>query len=92
MLLSCADAFFTLRLLERGFYEANPIMAAAIAEGVQFFAVWKMLLTGLGVLSLVYLSRSRFLNRMRTGLFLTAFFSFYACLVCYEFLWLIREI
>lgn len=92
MLLSCADAFFTLRLLERGFYEANPIMAAAIAEGVQFFAVWKMLLTGLGILSLVYLSRSRFLNRMRTGLFLTAFFSFYACLVCYEFLWLIREI
>ncbi len=92
MLLSCADAMLTLRLMEHGFYEANPIMAAALNQGVQAFTIWKMLLTALGVLTLVYVSRSRFLNRMRTGLFLTAFFNFYACLVCYQFVSLIGRI
>ena len=33
---------------------------------------------------LVFLAKARFLNRFRTGLFLTTFFTLYACLVCYE--------
>jgi hypothetical protein len=90
MLFSSIDAFFTLQLLDRGFYEANPVMAGIMGHGTLAFAIAKMLLTGLGVLTLVYLSRHRFLNRFRTGLILTSVFSFYACLVCYEFVWLIR--
>lgn len=90
MLFSSIDAFFTLQLLERGFYEANPVMAGIMGHGTLAFAIAKMSLTGLGVLTLVYLSRHRFLNRFRTGLILTSVFSFYACLVCYEFVWLIR--
>jgi len=91
MLLSCLDAFMTLQLLDRGMVEANPIMAAMLGQGTTTFAVSKMLMTGTSVLILVFLAKARFLNRFRTGLFLTAFFSIYACLVCYEFVFLIRD-
>jgi hypothetical protein len=92
MLFSSIDAFLTLQLLDRGFYEANPVMAGVIGHGTLAFSVAKMFLTGFGVLTLVFLSRHRFLNRFRTGLALTSVFSFYACLVCYEFVWLVREL
>ncbi len=83
------DAFLTLRLLERGAVEVNPIMASVIGHSTTMFAVTKMLLTGFGILALVYLARSRVFNRMRAGIFLTVFFSIYCCLICYEFLLLI---
>jgi hypothetical protein len=92
MLLSGLDAFFTLQLLDRGFYEANPFMGLMLGHGVFAFSVSKMLLTGLGVLMLVYMARHRFMNRFRSGLVLTTMFSFYACRVCYEFGWLIRDL
>lgn len=90
MLLSCVDAFMTLQLLERGMYEANPFMAAVLTESTATFAATKMALTGTGIMILVFLAKARFLNRLRTGLFLTLFFTFYACLVCYEFVNLMR--
>ena len=92
MLLSSMDAFFTLRLLERGAIELNPFMASTIGLSTEAFAVSKMILTGVGILVLVFLSRARFMNHLRTGLILTAIFSFYACLVCYEFVVLIRQL
>jgi hypothetical protein len=90
MLMSCLDAFMTLQLIDRGMIEINPVMAAIMGQGTTAFAVSKMLMTGTGILALVFLARSRFLNRFRTGLFLTIFFSFYACLVCYEFVFLLH--
>lgn len=90
MLLSSMDAFFTLRLIELGAVEVNPIMAMVMGHSTAVFAVTKMLLTGFGILALVYMARSRVFNRVRTGIFLTVFFSFYCCLVCYEFLLLIK--
>ncbi len=84
MLLSCTDAFLTLKLLDLGMYEANPVMAGMMGQGTAAFAASKMVLTGAGILTLVFLAKARFLNRVRTGLFLTAFFSGYCCLVCYE--------
>ncbi len=89
MLLSSMDAFFTLRLLELGAVEVNPVMAMVMGHSTAVFAVTKMLLTGFGILALVFMARSRIFNRIRTGIFLTVFFSFYCCLVCYEFLLLI---
>ena len=91
MIFSCLDAFMTLQLLERGMYEVNPVMAAILGQGTTVFAVTKMLMTGTSILILVFLAKSRFLNRLRTGLLLTIFFSIYACLVCYEFVFLIRD-
>lgn len=90
MLLSCADAFFTLLLLDRGAIEVNPVMAYAIDQGTLTFTISKLLLTGIGILMLVFLSRSRLFNRVRTGLFLTLFFSAYACLVCYQVVLLLQ--
>jgi hypothetical protein len=90
MLLSCLDAFFTLQLLDRGAIEVNPVMAMAINQGTLVFAASKLLMTGVGILMLVFLSRSRLLDRVRTGLFLTVFFSGYACLVCYQFVLLLQ--
>ena len=92
MILSCIDAFFTLQLLNRGAVEINPVMAAMIGKGALTFAVSKMLLTGLGILMLVFLSRLRIFSRLRISMVLTVFFSFYACLACYEFVFLLRII
>lgn len=90
MLMSCMDAFMTLLLLERGMVEANPIMATIMGQGTRAFAISKMTMTGTGILALVFLAKARFLNRFRIGLLLTVFFAMYACLVCYEFVFLLR--
>ena len=90
MLMSCLDAFMTVQLIDRGMVELNPLMSAIMAQGTTVFAVSKIMMTGTGILALVYLAKARFLNRLRTGVFLTVFFSIYACLVCYEFVYLLR--
>ena len=92
MILSCFDAFLTLQLIDRGAIEINPFMAVVINQGTLAFAVIKMLLTSFGILALVFLARARFMRRFRTGLILTFFFSGYAILVCYEFVFLIQQI
>jgi len=84
MLLSCADALLTLTLMQHGMIEANPFMARMLGQGGTAFAVSKVVMTGTSILILVFLAKSRFMNRFRTGLFLTFFFSVYCCLVCYE--------
>lgn len=84
MLLSCADAFLTLTLMQHGMIEANPFMNAMLDQGTSAFAVSKVVMTGTSILILVFLAKARFMNRFRTGLFLTIFFSAYCCLVCYE--------
>ncbi len=91
MLLSTFDAFMTLQLLQRGAVEINPIMAAVIGHSAFAFAATKIALTGFGILVLVFLSRARFMNRLRTGIILTVFFTFYACLATYEFVLLIGQ-
>ena len=84
MLLSCADAFLTLQLINLGMMEINPVMNAILSQGTMLFTSTKLAMTGFGILVLVFLAKAKFLNRYRTGAFLTIFFSFYACLVCYE--------
>ena len=90
MLLSCADAFLTLLLIERGMIEVNPFMSAVMTQGTVAFTSTKLAMTAFGIFVLVFLAKARFLNRVRTGLFLTTFFTFYACLVCYELVNLLR--
>lgn len=90
MLLSVADAFLTLILIDRGMIEANPVMARVMEYGTAAFTSTKLALTAFGILTLVYLAKARFLDRFRAGLFLTAFFSGYACLVCYEIVQLLQ--
>ena len=90
MLLSVADAFLTLLLMELGMIEANPVMRLAMNESTVLFVGTKLAMTAFGIFVLVFLAKQHFLNRFRTGLFLTVFFSAYACLVCYELVSLFR--
>ena len=92
MLMSSLDAFFTLQLIELGAYEANPVMAALMERSTTSFTATKMFLTGIGILVLVFLARAMFLRRIRTGIFLTVFFSIYAMLICYEFVNLMNRL
>lgn len=92
MLMSSLDAFMTLRLIDLGAYEANPVMAAVMERGTGTFASTKMLMTGIGILALVFLARAMFLRRIRAGSILTVFFSMYAALICYEFVNLINRL
>ncbi len=92
MLLSTADAFLTLTLLQHGMIEVNPFMAGMLGQGGAAFAVSKVVMTGTGILILVFLAKFRFMNRFRTGLFLTFLFSFYCCLVCYEIVHLLAAL
>src|ERR1700721_2535161 len=45
VILSCADAFFTLTLLDDGSYEANPFMARLLDGAPHWFALAKIRLT-----------------------------------------------
>lgn len=90
MLLSCADAFLTLQLLDRGMIEVNPFMRAVLSQGTMLFTSTKLAMTGFGIFVLVFLAKARFLNRFRTGILLTVFFCCYASLVCYELVSLLK--
>ena len=92
MLLSCADAFMTLQLIQLGMVEVNPFMAIILEQGTGPFAAIKLAMTGVGILMLVFMAKARFMNRIRTGIFLTTIFSFYCCLVCYEFVSLLQHL
>jgi hypothetical protein len=59
MLLSCADAFLTLTLMEHGMIEANPVMAAMLGQSAATFAVSKVVMTGTQRLLLPRLLRDR---------------------------------
>src|SRR2546430_17475172 len=48
VVFSCTDALLTLALLERGTYEANPIMAPLVGGSAVAFAVVKIALTAGG--------------------------------------------
>lgn len=90
MMLSVTDAFLTLQLVQRGMVEINPFMQMAMVKGTDVFVGSKLALTATGIFTLVFLAKFSFLNRFRTGLFLTAFFSGYAMLVCYELVSLLQ--
>ena len=59
LVLSVTDAFMTVRLLGDGAVESNPVLAFVLNDYPGFFAVAKMTLTGLGIVLLVAVGRSR---------------------------------
>jgi hypothetical protein len=84
LLLSCADAFLTLRLLLLGAEEVNPFMAALVYHNVALFTGVKMALTGAGVVLLVALSRLRLFGGIKVVQALYATLVVYVILVLYE--------
>ena len=57
MLLNIGDALFTLRHIENGASELNPIMGYALGLGPVLFIVIKHLLVGIGLVTAVYKAR-----------------------------------
>lgn len=84
VLLSCADAFLTITLINRGAYEANPVMAPLVSGSPLAFALVKIGLTGGGVVVLTLLARMRAFRRLPISLLLYALLIAYAVLVTYE--------
>ena len=88
--LSALDAFLSLKLVSLGAEEINPVMAYLLDKSDALFVAGKIMLTALGVLMLVFVSRTRLFQRIRIDWMLTIFFGLYAGLVCFEFIHVIR--
>jgi uncharacterized protein DUF5658 len=84
LLLSVADAFLTLTLMDLGATEANPFMAFVLAQHPKLFAAVKMLFTGGGVLVLVAVARARLFSVVRVATVLQWLLVAYAALIFYE--------
>jgi hypothetical protein len=89
LLLSAADAFLTAILLLHGADEVNPIMAALVYRNVATFAAFKMGMTGVGVMVMVFLARYRFMRVLRVDLVLYAVLLVYIGLISYE-IWMLE--
>jgi hypothetical protein len=89
-LLSMADAFLTLTLLNGGADEMNPIMSALLYRSATAFTVFKMASTGICVVALVALSRHRFMRVLRVEVIIYVVLGTYVSLIGYE-LWLLNK-
>ena len=88
-MLSAADAFLTAILLLHGADEINPIMAMLVYRSVAAFAAFKMAMTGLSLVVMVFLARYRFMRVIRVELVMFAVLGVYAWLIGYE-IWMLR--
>jgi hypothetical protein len=85
VVFSCIDALLTLVLLERGAYEANPMMAPLVERSAFAFTVVKIGLTAGGVVLLTQLARLRAFGRIPVGVLLYVVLAIYGALIAYEF-------
>jgi len=90
LLLCIADALLTLTLLGDGAREVNPLMETLIGGPGRGFALWKIGLTGAGVVLLVLMAQLRTLGRLPVGAILYVVLAGYSTLIGYE-LWLLSQ-
>jgi len=82
--LSILDAFFTIRILEKGGVELNPFMDALIAYGIGWFVFIKMSIT-VGALSvLLVFYHFTWLRVLRVAHIIYVSFAVYLALIQYE--------
>lgn len=84
VLMSCLDAFFTLKLLALGASEINYFMKALIETDVSSFLLIKFLCTCTGVVFLTAMARYRLAGVLRVRRVLEALCGIYACLIIWE--------
>ncbi|MHB1239829.1 MAG: DUF5658 family protein [Gammaproteobacteria bacterium] len=85
LLLSCADAYYTLLLITSGARELNPVMDLLLGQDVRLFVSVKIALTGVGLLVLMLHNNFRVIGGLRVLHLKYALFFFYLLLVVYEF-------
>lgn len=84
MVLSVIDGLFTVRLINAGLQELNPVLAPLVHGDAGLFALTKIFFTAVGVCALVLTSHARVwgsipVARIFYGLMLT-----YGCVIIYE--------
>jgi len=84
LLLSCADALFTLNLLPLGATEGNLVMATMLDQGMAGFLVSKISLTSISLVVLVALVRRKFYRSFSVEHLLITLFIGYVLLIGYE--------
>jgi Domain of unknown function (DUF5658) len=89
LLLSVADAFLTLVLLQSGAAEVNPVMAALVYRDAALFTVLKMALTSVSLILMVFLARYRFMRVLQVTWVLYGVLIVYMTLIAYE-IWLLK--
>jgi Domain of unknown function (DUF5658) len=85
VVFSCSDALLTLMLVERGAYEANPLMAPLVGGSAVAFTLVKIALTAGGVVLLTQLARMRAFGCIPVGVLLYTVLAIYGALIAYEF-------
>lgn len=90
LLMSCADAFLTLVLLDLGAVEVNLLMARLIETDIRLFTVVKTGLTGLGLIVIVVHFSFRLFGRLAVRRLLSLFFLGYLVLLTHELAMLSR--
>ncbi len=90
LLMSVTDAFLTLKLIDLGASEANPVMAYLLERTPRLFVTAKMMLTGAGIIVLVALARARVFRVIRISIIIHWCMLGYVALLAYEG-WLLRQ-
>jgi hypothetical protein len=85
VLMSCTDAWFTLRLLALGGEEINWFMRVLIqSDNTTVFLAVKNAVTGISVIALTALARFRLAGLVPVRRILEALAGIYACMLIYE--------
>ncbi len=84
LLFCAADAHNTLLLLGLGASELNPIMDVLIRQDIRLFVLFKLMLTGLGLLALVGYEYVALWRGFRVRHLLYAILSGYLLLIAYQ--------
>jgi hypothetical protein len=85
MCLSVADGLFTVHLINAGAVELNPLLAKLVLNKPIAFALVKIILTGIGVISLVIVSPARLFQRWSMAWVLYGLLIAYVALVVYGY-------
>jgi hypothetical protein len=82
--LSCADAALTLLLIDSGAYEVNPLLAPLVRGSAVAFILFKVALTGGGIVCLTLLARAKLFGRLPVRLIFYGILLGYIVLILYE--------
>ncbi len=89
LLLSLADSILTIRILEKGGQEINPLMRFCIECNFTLFFIGKFLLTLVSVVLIIVHDRFQIFRRIRGSHILYTILLCYTLLICYE-AWLLH--
>lgn len=85
LLLSVLDGLLTVKLVNAGAQEINPLLAVLVDHSAAWFALTKWLLTAIGVIGLVAAAHARVFGRIKAKTVLYGVMVGYTILVLYGY-------